>query len=48
MDHPLTHGIAEYFRELVAHRRRVATTLLVVSSVLGIGLLVTEIGRAHV
>jgi TonB family protein len=40
MDHPLTHGIAEYFRELVAHRRRVAVTLLVVSSVLGVGLLV--------
>jgi TonB family protein len=34
MPHPLTHGIDTYFGEFIANRRRVASVLLVVSTVL--------------
>ncbi len=36
MPHPLTHGIASYFGELGAHRRRLAWALLSVSGVLAL------------
>lgn len=36
MPHPLTHGVAAYFGELTAHRRRLAVSLLVVSGVLAL------------
>ncbi|MCE9626321.1 MAG: energy transducer TonB [Candidatus Eisenbacteria bacterium] len=36
MPHPLTHGIATYFGELTAHRRRLAAVLLSVSAALAL------------
>lgn len=46
MPHPHHHGIDGYFGEFAAHRRRVATVLLVVST--GLGMLTWIGGRRAV